>query len=94
MSKTQLWLARLEAQDLLSAPVRDLREALVDPQTQHNGMLVEGRSSNGGSVRLVASPIQLSGWRAGLRRAPPQLGEHTEEVLSLVRARASGKEQS
>ncbi|UUZ65132.1 hypothetical protein LP417_11065 [Polaromonas sp. P1-6] len=25
------WLARLEAQDLLCAPVRDLREALVDP---------------------------------------------------------------
>ncbi|MGA9910911.1 MAG: CoA transferase, partial [Paraburkholderia sp.] len=30
------WLARLEEQDLLCAPVRDLREALVDPQTLHN----------------------------------------------------------
>jgi crotonobetainyl-CoA:carnitine CoA-transferase CaiB-like acyl-CoA transferase len=30
------WLAKLEEQDLLSAPVRDMREALVDPQTLHN----------------------------------------------------------
>ena len=33
------WLARLEEQDLLCAPVRDLREALVDPQTLHNDMI-------------------------------------------------------
>ena len=27
------WLARLEEQDLLCAPVRDMREVLADPQT-------------------------------------------------------------
>ena len=36
------WLARLEAVDILCSPVRDLREALVDPQTLHNQMLIEG----------------------------------------------------
>ena len=36
------WLQRLEEQDLLCAPVRDMREALVDPQTLHNEMILEG----------------------------------------------------
>jgi len=70
------WLARLEAQDLLCAPVRDLREVLVDPQTLHNAMLLDGR--------FVASPIGMSAAPAALRRPPPKLGEHTAEVLAEV----------
>ncbi|MBS0452356.1 MAG: CoA transferase [Proteobacteria bacterium] len=80
------WLARLEEQDLLSAPVRDMREALVDPQTLHNGMILDGGAPGGRPMRFVASPIQMSGAAASLRRAPPRLGEHTEEVLDEARA--------
>lgn len=80
------WLARLEAQDLLSAPVRDMREALVDPQTLHNEMILDGGSSSGRPLRFIASPIRMSGATAGLRRAPPRLGEHTDEVLEEARA--------
>ena len=80
------WLAKLEAQDLLSAPVRDMREALVDPQTLHNAMILEGGSSPGRKLRFIASPIHMSGAKAGLRRDPPRLGQHTEEVLAEARA--------
>jgi len=79
------WLARLEAQDLLCAPVRDLREALVDAQTLHNGMILEGRSANGRPLSFIASPIAMSGVATGLRRGPPRLGEHTDEVLAEAR---------
>ena len=46
---TEHWIERLEAEDLLCAPVRDLGEALEDPQTEINGMLVkaEGRQGAG-----------------------------------------------
>jgi crotonobetainyl-CoA:carnitine CoA-transferase CaiB-like acyl-CoA transferase len=80
------WLARLEEQDLLSAPVRDMREALVDPQTLHNAMILEGGSSAGRPLKFIASPIQMSGAKAGLRRDPPKLGQHTDEVLAEARA--------
>jgi len=80
------WLARLEEQDLLSAPVRDMREALVDPQTLHNAMILEGGSSSSRPLKFIASPIQMSGAKAGLRREPPKLGQHTEEVLAEARA--------
>lgn len=81
------WLARLEEQDLLSAPVRDMREALVDPQTLHNEMILEGGVlSPDRPLRFIASPIQMSDAKTGLLRVPPRLGEHTEEVLAEARA--------
>jgi crotonobetainyl-CoA:carnitine CoA-transferase CaiB-like acyl-CoA transferase len=83
------WLQKLEEQDLLSAPVRDMREALVDPQTLHNGMILDGGEAGGRPLRFIASPITLSGAKANLRRKPPKLGEHTEEVLAEARALAA-----
>lgn len=80
----EFWLARLEEQDLLCAPVRDLREALVDPQTLHNRLIMEGEGE-GQPVRFIGSPIELSMAPVGLRRAPPKLGQHTEEILQQLR---------
>ena len=77
------WLARLEAQDLLCAPVRDLREALVDPQTLHNGMVLE--QADDPRYRFIASPITMSAAPVTLRRVPPRLGEHTDEVLAELK---------
>lgn len=74
------WLSRLEAQDILCAPVRDLREALVDPQTLHNQLLLEG-PGEGQQVRFVGSPISMSRARVSLRRPPPRLGQHNDDVL-------------
>ncbi len=77
------WLARLEEQDLLCAPVRDLREALVDPQTVHNQMLMTG-PGEGQAVSFISSPIQMSSAPVRLRRAPPRLGQHNGEVMAEV----------
>ncbi|MFM0284684.1 formyl-CoA transferase [Burkholderia sp. GAS332] len=82
------WLARLEEQDLLCAPVRDLREALVDPQTLHNQLILEGEGE-GQPVRFIGSPIELSRAPVGLRRGPPRLGQHTEEVLQQLRGKVA-----
>jgi formyl-CoA transferase len=78
---TTYWLERLEAQDLLCAPVRNLREALADPQTLHNEMVIEG-SDGDLKMHLVGSPIHMTSAPVGMRRPPPRLGEHTDEVLA------------
>jgi len=83
---TAYWLERLEAQDLLCAPVRNLREALADAQTHHNEMIIESGDGDQ-ALKLVGSPIRMSGAPVGLRRPPPRLGEHTDEVLAEARVR-------
>src|SRR6185369_13264418 len=84
------WLARLDEQDLLCAPVRDLREALVDPQTLHNGILMEGQGE-GQPVKFVGSPIQMSAAPVTLYRAPPRLGQHTQDVMAQLTAGAGAQ---
>ena len=83
---TAHWLARLDGVDILCAPVVTLEDALDDPQTACNRMIVELDPTAGGPVRLVASPIEMSAASFAVRRAPPTLGEHNDEVLAPARA--------
>lgn len=80
---TEQLLARLEAQDLLCAPVRTLAEALADPQTAVNGMVMEAEGAFE-TVRVVGSPIHMSDAPVTIRIPPAPLGAHTAEVLASV----------
>lgn len=79
---TEYWTGRLEAVGILNAPVRTMAEALDDEQTAVNGMIVEAEHPVAGMVKMLGTPIHLSGTPATVRRVGPQLGEHNEEVLA------------
>ena len=81
LNTTAHWLARLEEQDLLCAPVRSLGEALSDPQTAINDMLLEMDHPILGKLTVIGSPVHLCDAPVSVRRTPPRLGEHTDEIL-------------
>lgn len=87
---TAYWLARLEAQDLLCAPVRSLGEALEDEQARINGMILEGPGEIE-TMRLVGSPIHMSEAPVTLRIPPPALGRHTAEVKAELASRLAAE---
>jgi formyl-CoA transferase len=87
---TAHWLAQLEAQDLLCAPVRSLGEALDDEQTRINGMILETRNSRE-TVRVVGSPVHLADAPVTIRIPPAELGQHTAEVLAEIGGSAASK---
>jgi formyl-CoA transferase len=89
---TAYWLDRLEAQDLLCAPVRSLGQALDDPQTRVNGMLVEIDHPYHGRIGLVGCPVHLSEAPLVIRHLPPRLGQHTDEVLAEFGLRPAPQE--
>jgi len=80
-------IRRLDARDVLCAPILRMDEALVQPQVAVNQMVVELEHPSGGRFRTVANPIRFSGvdLRTEMRR-PPRLGEHTSEVLQALAA--------
>jgi crotonobetainyl-CoA:carnitine CoA-transferase CaiB-like acyl-CoA transferase len=78
---TAYWIGRLEAQDLLCAPVRNLAEALADEQAAINGMILEAPGVVE-TVRLVGSPIHLEDAPVTVRIPPAALGQHTQDVLA------------
>ena len=75
-ASTAHWLERLEARDLLCAPVRTLGEALEDEQATVNHMVMRGDS-----LGLVGSPVHLSAGETALRYPPPALGADGAAIL-------------
>ncbi len=45
-------------------------------------MIVEIARQDRGVVKVLGNPVKLSRTPAEIRRPPPKLGEHTEEVLA------------
>ncbi|MBV8538593.1 MAG: CoA transferase [Alphaproteobacteria bacterium] len=78
---TAYWLGRLDAQDLLCMSVRPLSEALSDPQTAINGMVLEAEGVVE-KVKVIGSPVHLSDAPVSIRIPPAKLGQHTQEVLA------------
>jgi crotonobetainyl-CoA:carnitine CoA-transferase CaiB-like acyl-CoA transferase len=75
------WLEALEAEQVPCGSINDLAEVFADPQVREREMTVAMPHPLAGEVRLVANPIKLSATPVQYRRAPPLLGEHTDEVL-------------
>ena len=44
-------------------------------------MVLAAEHPTAGTLRMTGSPIKLSRYTATVRRPPPELGEHTNEVL-------------
>jgi len=76
------WLAELEAAKVPCGPINDLAEVFADPHVQERAMTVELPHPLAGTVRLVASPIKLAATPVRYRRAPPLLGNDTDDVLA------------
>jgi crotonobetainyl-CoA:carnitine CoA-transferase CaiB-like acyl-CoA transferase len=62
------------------AAVNTVEEALADPLTKNEGMLLDIPHPEFGTVREIASPIKIGGTQIEHHRGP-KLGEHTDEVL-------------
>ena len=54
-----------------------------DPQVVANGYLTDVDVPGFGTAKVISNVVQLSDTPgAGIRRAPPRLGEHTAEVMA------------
>ncbi|GAB7529420.1 CaiB/BaiF CoA-transferase family protein [Pseudomonas sp. 3A(2025)] len=83
------WLAALEKQSVPCGPINTIPMVFADEQVQSREMLRHLEHPLAGTVPQVVSPIRLSNAQLDFERAPPLLGQHTDEVfreLGLTRA--------
>ncbi len=72
------WIDRLEAAGVPCAAINGLPEVLAEPQTAALGMI---QPVPGDELTLVGLPLSFDGARPAIRRAPPKIGEHNDEIL-------------
>jgi crotonobetainyl-CoA:carnitine CoA-transferase CaiB-like acyl-CoA transferase len=78
------WVDALNRAVVSCGPINTIRDIEADPHVVAREMIVTLRHPNLGDIRSPSSPYRLSETPPTYRRAPPLVGEHTEEVLSEV----------
>ena len=76
-----VWLERFRAKGVPCAPINSYSEVLVDEQVKHMSWVQPIDLPNGVQTQTFASPVRFDGEGAPIRRRPPALGEHNEEVF-------------
>jgi crotonobetainyl-CoA:carnitine CoA-transferase CaiB-like acyl-CoA transferase len=71
------------------APINSYSEVLADPQVKHMEWAEEMELPNGARTRTIISPLRLSGKKLGVRRRPPALGEHNDEIIAAADPQAA-----
>ncbi|HYG45044.1 MAG TPA: CaiB/BaiF CoA-transferase family protein, partial [Bordetella sp.] len=75
------WIAKLEAAGVPSGPINNIAQAFEHPQVRARQLRKDLPHPLGGMAAVTASPLRFSASPVVYRRAPPLLGEHTQEIL-------------
>lgn len=76
------WTRALDAAEIPCAAVNTVPEVLESEQARALGIVQNVPHPLYGSIKMARSPLNLDGQALPVRRPPPRLGEHTDEVLS------------
>jgi len=75
------WIPKLQAAGVPCGRINSVSRALDDPHTAARRMVETVEHPTIGGLRLLGIPLTLHGTPATVRRPPPTLGQHTEEIL-------------
>ncbi len=63
------------------SPIHTLDQALAHPQVAERALIAESEHPVLGKVRNMGLPVRFRGGSRQAHRAPPLLGQHTDEIL-------------
>lgn len=86
----QEWLKHFEGSGISYGPVNELDDVFEDPQVIHNQSVISVNHNKGGKIKLLGPAVKyqplasnLSAFRSEMK-SPPDVGEHTIEVLQQL----------
>lgn len=75
------WLDLLLESGVPAGPINDIEEVLTNDYANERQLVRQVLNGSGNSVPTVANPVNFSASPVHYDKAPPLLGEHTNEVL-------------
>jgi crotonobetainyl-CoA:carnitine CoA-transferase CaiB-like acyl-CoA transferase len=85
---TDEWLALLKPLQIPVVRMNRLDELLDDPHLAAVGLFERYQHPEAGAYLALRPPLRFSATPANIRRHPPRLGEHTDEVLAELKGEA------
>lgn len=77
------WMKHLKTTgDIICTPIQDLFDLRTDPQVLANMYMIEADHEVLGKVKVRGSPVEMSKTPAKIKVEAPELGQHTEEILT------------
>jgi len=80
--KADAWLTKLKAAGIPCGKINSVAEALEDAQTAAREMVETIEHPAAGALKMLGIPFKFSATACSVRRPPPTLGQHSEEILS------------
>jgi glutaryl-CoA transferase len=90
---SQQWIESLQKVAVPCGPINTIEEVFKDPQVQHRGMKIALDHPLSGKVSGVANPIKFSETPIEYKKAPPTLGEDTNNVLHEILGKSDSEIQ-
>jgi len=88
---TAEWMDLLIEAKLPCSPINTIDQLVDEPQMHAMNMLPKVADAKGAEFTLGGTPIKMSRTPAGQYRVPPELGEHTRDILSNMLGRDQGE---
>ena len=82
LESTATWIDRFNKAGVPCGPIYKMDEVFADPQVEALGVAQSLTSETLGEMSFVRQPVNLSRTPSSFAVAPPEAGEHTDEVLS------------
>ncbi len=75
------WVERLNLAGVPCGPIYSIDQVFSDPQVEHLGIAQPVAKPNGETLTVVGQPMTLSRTPSRIVTPPPEIGQHTDEVL-------------
>ena len=76
------WVSKIEQAGVPCGPINRVSDVVNDPQVLSRNMVVDISHPNVPDLKVPNSPLKLTETPPSVRRPPPLLGQHNEEILS------------
>ena len=80
----QYWLSEFAKNNVPACPINNIEQAFNDPQVVARGMRIDLDHEASGTVPGVKTPLNYSKTKLEYSKAPPMLGQDTDDVLSRL----------
>ena len=75
------WIKDFNEVGVPSGPIYSIDQVFADEQVKHLGIAQDAKKPNGETQTFVGQPFALSRTPSKIVRTPPDIGQHTDEVL-------------